>query len=227
MRPWQWTRLLWLPRLRSSSSRLPVFTKSWRRANCSAHPPRRATDMQSISIVAPTRRIGHEEWTESCPASKVVDVVCGWRRVVNGAFGGDPHRPSASRQQPMRQLKAHTLPHLIRRLPAPTYDRSQVCTGIVHIGVGGFHRAHQAVYLDRLMNEGKALDWGISGVGLLAHDRRMHEVMIRTRLPLHVGRQTSRLSRVSWNLGGGPPLDTARGVGVGRPPKTPPRRGPP
>jgi len=77
----------------------------------------------------------------------------------------------------MRQLKAHTLPHLIRRLPAPTYDRSQVCTGIVHIGVGGFHRAHQAVYLDRLMNEGKALDWGISGVGLLAHDRRMHEVM--------------------------------------------------
>src|SRR5665811_2502567 len=45
------------------------------------------------------------------------------------------------------------------------------------IGVGGFHRAHEAAYLDQLMNEGKALDWGVSGVGLLASDRRMHEVM--------------------------------------------------
>ena len=34
---------------------------------------------------------------------------------------------------------------------APDYDRSAMITGIVHIGVGGFHRAHEAVYLDRLM----------------------------------------------------------------------------
>ena len=44
--------------------------------------------------------------------------------------------------------------------------------GIVHIGVGGFHRAHQATYLDRLMNAGKALDWGICGVGVHAGGRR-------------------------------------------------------
>ena len=43
----------------------------------------------------------------------------------------------------------------------PAYDRSQVTAGIVHFGVGGFHRAHQAMYLDALMNEGKALDLGI------------------------------------------------------------------
>ena len=40
----------------------------------------------------------------------------------------------------------------------PGYDRSQVTTGIVHIGVGGFFRAHQAMYLDTLMKAGKALD---------------------------------------------------------------------
>jgi mannitol 2-dehydrogenase len=43
--------------------------------------------------------------------------------------------------------------------------------------VGAFHRAHQAMYLDRLMNEGKALDWGICGVGVLPSDRAMRDVM--------------------------------------------------
>lgn len=60
--------------------------------------------------------------------------------------------------------------------PAPTYDRSRIRTGIVHVGVGGFHRAHQAVYLDELMRRGQALDWGICGVGVPA-DRRMQEAL--------------------------------------------------
>ncbi|TWD81950.1 mannitol 2-dehydrogenase [Kribbella amoyensis] len=59
----------------------------------------------------------------------------------------------------------------------PEYDRAEVRAGIVHFGVGGFHRAHQAMYLDRLMNDGKALDWGICGVGVLPQDRRMADVM--------------------------------------------------
>jgi mannitol 2-dehydrogenase len=59
----------------------------------------------------------------------------------------------------------------------PEYDRAQVRAGIVHFGVGGFHRAHQAMYLDRLMNDGKALDWGIVGVGVLPQDRRMYDVL--------------------------------------------------
>src|SRR5260370_22021307 len=62
-------------------------------------------------------------------------------------------------------------------LPAPAYDRRQVTPGVVHVGVGGFHRAHQAMYHDRLMNEGKALDWGICGVGVLAADRRMKQAL--------------------------------------------------
>jgi len=59
----------------------------------------------------------------------------------------------------------------------PGYDRGTVSAGIVHLGVGAFHRAHQALYLDRLMNDGKALDWGIVGVGVLPGDARMRDAL--------------------------------------------------
>ena len=59
----------------------------------------------------------------------------------------------------------------------PTYDRSGVRPGIVHLGVGAFHRSHQAMYVDRLLEQGLAQDWGICGVGVLPSDRRMAEVM--------------------------------------------------
>jgi mannitol 2-dehydrogenase len=62
-------------------------------------------------------------------------------------------------------------------VPKPAYDRARVTTGVVHFGVGGFHRAHQAMYHDRLMNAGKALDWGICGVGVMPADRRMKEAL--------------------------------------------------
>jgi len=77
----------------------------------------------------------------------------------------------------MTVLKTENLPRIEDRVPVPTYDRSQVRPGIVHFGVGGFHRAHQAMYVDALMNTGRALDWGIVGVGLMPQDRQMHEVM--------------------------------------------------
>ena len=62
-------------------------------------------------------------------------------------------------------------------IPVPSYDRSQVTVGIVHFGVGGFHRAHQAMYIDQLMAQGKALDWGICGVGVMSFDLKMKEAM--------------------------------------------------
>jgi len=62
-------------------------------------------------------------------------------------------------------------------VPGPAYDRTRVTTGVVHFGVGGFHRAHQAMYHDRLMNAGTALDWGICGVGVMPADRRMQETL--------------------------------------------------
>lgn len=62
-------------------------------------------------------------------------------------------------------------------IAVPSYDRTAIRAGIVHFGVGGFHRAHQAMYVDRLMNDGKALDWGICGVGTMPPDQRMRDVL--------------------------------------------------
>lgn len=59
----------------------------------------------------------------------------------------------------------------------PSYDRSGLRAGIVHFGVGGFHRAHQAMVVDRLLASGVADDWAICGVGLMPGDRRMQQVM--------------------------------------------------
>jgi mannitol 2-dehydrogenase len=74
-------------------------------------------------------------------------------------------------------LTGRILTSLADRVPTPAYDRGRVSTGVVHVGVGGFHRAHQAMYHDRLMNQGVALDWGICGVGVMPADRRMKEVL--------------------------------------------------
>jgi mannitol 2-dehydrogenase len=59
----------------------------------------------------------------------------------------------------------------------PDYDRDLVTPGVVHIGVGGFHRAHQAMYHDRMLTGGADLGWGICGVGVLAADRAMQQAL--------------------------------------------------
>jgi mannitol 2-dehydrogenase len=67
------------------------------------------------------------------------------------------------------------------RIPAttktPSYPRDQVKTSIVHIGVGNFHRSHQAYYTDQLMEQTGVLDCGICGIGLLDSDRHMREAL--------------------------------------------------
>ncbi len=78
----------------------------------------------------------------------------------------------------MGPLTAASLSALDPSVSVPRYDRGAVRAGIVHVGVGAFHRAHQAMYLDRLMDEGKALDWGICGVGVLPGDRRMRDALV-------------------------------------------------
>ncbi|WP_166979661.1 mannitol dehydrogenase family protein [Paramicrobacterium fandaimingii] len=59
----------------------------------------------------------------------------------------------------------------------PAYDRSQVTAGIVHFGVGGFHRAHQAKVIDDLLAQGTANDWGICGIGVMPSDMRMRDAL--------------------------------------------------
>ncbi len=77
----------------------------------------------------------------------------------------------------MPALSAATLTALGPDVSVPTYDRTAVTAGIVHVGVGGFHRAHQAMYVDRLLEAGGARDWGVCGVGVLPGDRRMKEAL--------------------------------------------------
>ncbi|MET0701066.1 MAG: mannitol dehydrogenase family protein [Mycobacterium sp.] len=59
----------------------------------------------------------------------------------------------------------------------PSYNRDEISVGIVHFGVGGFHRAHQAMYIDRLLEQGRAHDWGICGVGVMPADQRMKDAL--------------------------------------------------
>ncbi len=63
-------------------------------------------------------------------------------------------------------LSEETLPVHSSRVPGPTYNRAALGRGVVHIGVGGFHRAHQAVYLDEIAERGLSTEWGVVGVGL-------------------------------------------------------------
>ena len=55
------------------------------------------------------------------------------------------------------KLSNVSLPELTTRVTRPSYDRTGLTAGIVHIGLGNFHRAHQAWYLHRLMQLGLAL----------------------------------------------------------------------
>ena len=78
----------------------------------------------------------------------------------------------------MPTLGGETLAAVAGSLPTPTYDRGRITTGVVHFGVGGFHRAHQAMYHDRLMNDGDALEWGICGVGVMPFDEAMRDALV-------------------------------------------------
>ncbi|MGA9357240.1 MAG: mannitol dehydrogenase family protein [Mycobacterium sp.] len=62
-------------------------------------------------------------------------------------------------------------------IEAPNYDRGSVTVGIAHIGAGHFHRAHQAMYIDRLLQAGLAREWGICGVGVMPADWTMRDVL--------------------------------------------------
>jgi mannitol 2-dehydrogenase len=62
-----------------------------------------------------------------------------------------------------------------RGVPIPTYERSALRARILHLGVGGFHRAHLALYVHELAEAGS--DWGIRGLGLLPGDLRMRDAL--------------------------------------------------
>ena len=73
------------------------------------------------------------------------------------------------------RLSLASLANLPPGVRVPSYRRSDLSAGILHIGVGNFHRAHQAVYLDDLFNAGVDHDWAIVGAGVREPDVQMRQ----------------------------------------------------
>ena len=73
------------------------------------------------------------------------------------------------------QLSLANLDAIGGAVAVPAYSRGDLSPGIVHFGVGNFHRAHQAVYLDDLFNAGRDHDWALMGAGVLPSDEAMRE----------------------------------------------------
>ncbi|MBM3606030.1 MAG: mannitol dehydrogenase family protein [Alphaproteobacteria bacterium] len=72
-------------------------------------------------------------------------------------------------------LTQAALPRLSDTVARPGYDRADLSPGILHVGVGNFHRAHMAWYLDRLFASGRDHDWALVGAGVRAGDAVMRE----------------------------------------------------
>ncbi|GHC50830.1 mannitol dehydrogenase family protein [Ulvibacter litoralis] len=74
-------------------------------------------------------------------------------------------------------LNTKNLSSISERVSVPKYDRSKIKTGIVHVGIGGFHRAHEAFYTDQLLHDPSQSDWGICGVALLEFDTKIYHTL--------------------------------------------------
>jgi len=76
-------------------------------------------------------------------------------------------------------LNAENIAKLPKEVKIPAYDRSKIKTGIAHIGVGGFHRSHEAFYTDQVLHHQNDMDWGICGISLLENDRNIFDTLVR------------------------------------------------
>ncbi|HCP81723.1 MAG TPA: mannitol dehydrogenase [Octadecabacter sp.] len=76
------------------------------------------------------------------------------------------------------KLSLENIANLPNGVRGPRYERSDLSAGIVHIGLGNFHRAHQAWYLHRLMDQGLAHDWAILGAGVRVGDAAQRERLL-------------------------------------------------
>ncbi|WP_170326657.1 mannitol dehydrogenase family protein [Ruegeria arenilitoris] len=82
-----------------------------------------------------------------------------------------------TKANPPARLRRDSLSDLPATVRTPTYARTDLTPGIVHIGLGNFHRAHQAWYIHQMMQQGLAYDWAIIGAGV-----RKYDVVMRERL---------------------------------------------
>lgn len=86
---------------------------------------------------------------------------------------------------PKLDLRLSNLGALSSRVRVPSYNPKTLTRRIVHIGVGAFNRAHQAIYLDDLLHRADGESWGECGIGLLPGERRqprfnrLHPIPVR------------------------------------------------
>ncbi|MDU8911597.1 mannitol dehydrogenase family protein [Aestuariicoccus sp. MJ-SS9] len=78
----------------------------------------------------------------------------------------------------LMKLSNATLSALPPEVKRPTYDRYELTPGIVHIGLGNFHRGHQAWYLHRVFETGRDHDWAIVGAGVRPYDAAQREKLL-------------------------------------------------
>src|SRR5688572_17445705 len=91
-------------------------------------------------------------------------------------------------------LSRAALTELPDGVAVPRYSPGDLTPGIVHFGVGNFHRAHQAVYLDDLFNRGKGRDFAIVGAGVRATDTAMRDALQKQDWLTTVVEQEANLS---------------------------------
>ena len=90
------------------------------------------------------------------------------------------------------KLSSSTLAKLPAKVAGPKYDRAALKAGIVHFGVGNFHRSHQAVYLDDLFNAGIGHDWALVGAGVFDGEKVGRGKLAGAGLADHRGRAGCR-----------------------------------
>lgn len=74
-------------------------------------------------------------------------------------------------------LNTVNLPSVLPEVIIPNYNRLNIKTGIVHVGIGGFHRAHEAFLTDKLLHNDENKNWGICGIALLDYDSKIYNVL--------------------------------------------------
>ena len=112
------------------------------------------------------------------------------------------------------KLSLATLPAIAKAgIPVPKYDRAALKPGILHFGVGNFHRAHLAVYLDDLFNQGLDHDWALVGAGVMSFDEDMRRKLAAQDYLTTVVEQDANLSAAHVTgplIDFVPPADKAR-----------------
>jgi len=108
-------------------------------------------------------------------------------------------------------LSLASLPKLPERVARPGYARADLSPGILHFGIGNFHRAHLQIYLDRLMNAGRDRDWSIVGAGVTPYDVKMRDALsgqdwLSTVVEQSAGKSEARVTGVMTDFL--PPMDT-------------------